>query len=101
MPIARIPLPHRGFTVIELLITLTMLGILVALALPSFREAGLNTASTAQVNDLSTALNLARSEATKQARPVRVSALGGDWATGWEVATDADRDGASNGDDFQ
>lgn len=88
-----------GLSVFEVLITLTVLGILAALAVPSFREAALNGASTAQSNDLATAFSLARSEATKQAVSVRVSAVGGDWQAGWEVATDRNRSGTIDGAD--
>jgi type IV fimbrial biogenesis protein FimT len=90
----------NGFTVIELLVTLTMLGILIAIALPNFREASLNGATTAQTNDLVTAFNLARAEATKQSVPVRISAVGGDWQNGWEAATDRNQDGLLDANDL-
>ncbi len=91
----------RAFTVMEMLITVTALGIALAIAIPSFREAGLNAATSAQTNDLITALNTARAEATKFTQPVRVSAVGGNWQDGWTLATDRDRDGLLNGTDIE
>ena len=89
----------QGFTLFEVMITLIVLAIMLTFAIPSFREATLNGATTAQTNDMVAAFNGARSEATKISRPVRVSALGDNWLNGWEMASDQDRDGAINGPD--
>ena len=89
----------QGYTLFEVMITIIVLAIMMGFAVPSFQEAVMNGATSAQTNDLVAALQGARSEATKQVRPVRVSALGGNWAAGWELATDRDRSGALNDDD--
>lgn len=91
---------ERGITLIELFVTILVLAILLGLAAPTFRDVNLNNASTAQINDLVTALNMARAEATKLAVPVRVSSVGGNWQNGWQVATDRNRDGVLDANDL-
>jgi type IV fimbrial biogenesis protein FimT len=84
---------HTGFTLIELLTALSVLAILVALAVPSYREFTRNTQLTTAHNDLVTAFSLARSEAIKRSARVEVCASANgtacsndtDWATGWLV----------------
>lgn len=81
-----------GFTVIELIITVVVLAILIALATPSFRELSLNNRTTSATNNLLADLALARNEAVKTARTAYVSARG-EWSEGWAVWVDADGDG--------
>jgi len=79
--------------------TLILAGILISIAVPSFREYRQNSLATRQSNQLLTDLNMARIEAVKFGYPVRVSANGGDWTTGWSIVSDRDRNGALNGPD--
>ncbi len=63
----------RGFTMIELLVVITISAILVATAIPSFQWfIARNRASNAS-NDLLAALQLARAEAIRRGAPVSVS----------------------------
>jgi type IV fimbrial biogenesis protein FimT len=87
------PLSH-GFTMIELLVTLTVAAILFGIAIPSFRSFLLNDRDTGQINSLLGSLGYARSEAVKRASPNGVavcpSADGqncdvGPWSEGWIV----------------
>lgn len=90
-----------GFTLWELLIALGVCGVLAAVAAPSFRTMMLDARRTADVNAFVGAVQLARSEAAKRARPVvlcktadRVTC--GDaqirYDAGWMVFVDVDDD---------
>lgn len=75
-----------GFTLMELLITIALVAILVALALPNFREFMIRMNVSEATNGLVHALNIARSEAVKRGRPVIVEPIEvGDWSKGWVV----------------
>ena len=79
----------RGFTLIELVITITLIGILLALAAPGFRQLTLNQGVKTAAFDLVSALQYARSEAIK--RPSEAvtlksgAASDGAWSTGWRL----------------
>jgi len=61
---------QRGFTLLELMMAIAVIGILAAVAVPSFITFRLNSRMTSAANDLLTDLNAARSEAIKRQRPV-------------------------------
>lgn len=81
----------RGFTLIELMITLVLAAIILSLGIPSFRNVIQNNRAATQSNELVTALGLARSEAVKRGANVmlcpstnQASCTGGNnWANGW------------------
>jgi len=85
-----------GFTLVELMVTLTVLGILLSLAAPSFTALVANNRIATETNELIGALNLARAEAIRRAQPVTVrSSNSNDYAKGWSVFPDADADGSA------
>jgi type IV fimbrial biogenesis protein FimT len=90
----------RGFTLIELMVTLALAAVLMMVAVPSFVTFQRNSELTSVANNLVGAMNTARTEAMKRNMNVYVAPISGtDWDTGWQVFIDVDRDGAfSTGD---
>ncbi|WP_082119054.1 GspH/FimT family pseudopilin [Thioalkalivibrio versutus] len=86
--------PH-GFTLVELMVTLAVLAILASVAVPSFHALVQNNRATTLANQLTTAINLARSEAIR--RGVVASVCSDDWEAGWRVELGAGCD-ADDGD---
>jgi len=76
-----------GFTIIEIMITLVIAGILLAAAAPSFTNLIRRQNITAYANEFGTTVNLARSEATKRGESVIITSTSGntDWAQGWTL----------------
>lgn len=82
-----------GFTLIELVVTMTVGAILLSAAVPAFQDLMRNNRLTAQANSMVAAIQLARSEALKRRVKIYVSATDeADWAKGWEVWADLDDD---------
>ncbi|AJY49417.1 GspH/FimT family pseudopilin [Halomonas sp. KO116] len=63
-------LPESGFTLLELMITLLLVGIMAAWGLPNFQALGERTAQTSEVNRLQSAFSLARNTAISQRRQI-------------------------------
>jgi len=63
-------MPSRGYTLLELLVALAVAAVALGLGLPSFERLRLDMQRTAAVNAFVGAVQLARSEAAKRARPV-------------------------------
>jgi type IV fimbrial biogenesis protein FimT len=88
----------RGFTLIELMVTIAVVGILVSVAVPAMQGFLQDDRQSTQANSLWMSLNLARSEARKQDVSVSVcpsndgltcSGSASSWAQGWIVLSAA------------
>ncbi len=85
----------KGFTLIELMMTLAIAAILVSLAAPSFTDTIKNNRLTTQYNELVTQLTLARSEAIKRNTEIIVLNNDGNesnWHKGWVIFEDTNDD---------
>lgn len=88
----------NGFTLIELMIVVTIVGILGMYVAPSFKVMLQNNSQATQVNSLIGALNLARSESIKSGFNVilcrsadsATCAAAGGWEQGWLIYVDID-----------
>ena len=103
MPFVNINRYEAGFTLVELIITLTIAGILIALAAPAMQTFILDQRLTTQANDFIADLGLSRSEAIRRGSNVVICKQGGSvsspscstsaaWGTGWVAFVDADSD---------
>jgi type IV fimbrial biogenesis protein FimT len=87
----KVPCASKGFSLVEMMVTIAIAGILLTIAVPSFRDLIQRQRITATVNDLFFAIKLARSEAIQRGGRVDLVPVdaGGDWAKGWAVFVDA------------
>jgi type IV fimbrial biogenesis protein FimT len=97
----RCAVAHGGFTVLELLVTMAIAAILLAIAVPSFRDAALSNRLNAVSSDLVASVQLARSEAIKRNVTVTLCASSNGtscsltatpgWEQGWIMLSGGDR----------
>lgn len=85
------PRLHSAFTVIELMIVVSILIILLAVAIPSFTASVVNNRLTTIANEMVASLSYARSEAIRRGQHVAVRKTGPNWENGWQVFVDIDR----------
>ncbi|MDZ7826804.1 MAG: GspH/FimT family pseudopilin [Gammaproteobacteria bacterium] len=75
---------QSGITLVELLVTMAVIGIMIGVVFPGFRGLMDRNSMTTTANALVLATSYARSEALRGAGLVEVRARG-TWAGGWEV----------------
>lgn len=83
---------HRGFTLIELMVGIVILGVMATIAAPSFQRMVAGSAVRSCTMDLVAALNTARADAVNLRRGVSLSATdasssGNEWGGGgWSLS---------------
>ena len=81
-----------GFTLIELMVTVSIAAVLMMMAIPSLGTYGRNAELTSVTNTLVASINTARGEALKRGLSAMLVPInnGSDWTTGWVVFVDTD-----------
>ncbi|WP_151705124.1 GspH/FimT family pseudopilin [Nitrincola alkalilacustris] len=84
--------PQAGLTLVELMVTVSVLAVLLGVAAPSFVSTVQNSRATTLANAIVYAFNLARSEAVRRGDDITVcpslneeTCSGNDWTVGWIV----------------
>ncbi len=86
----------RGFSLVEMLTVVAIVGILLGIGVPSFRYITTANRTTSVINNLLGDMQFARAEAIKEGQPVTVCASADQatcsgavaWTTGWIVFSD-------------
>ena len=98
---------HRGFTLIELMVTMAVLGIILGIAAPNIQHFIVDNRTTTQTNDLIALLNLARSQAIQEGHRTQLcishdqnNCVNGDWGDGWLVWVDRNDNDTLDGDEI-
>lgn len=94
----------RGFTLLEMMLAITIAGLILGFGVPAFGQYLRNSAMTSGANDLLGGMYVARSEAVKRRQQTVVCMAAdpegagadcdGDGSTGWIAFVDANADGA-------
>lgn len=84
-PTTRQARTQRGLTLIELMTTIAVLGVLMAIAAPSFNPMMDRYRVRQATEELQASFYYARSEAIKNSGGITVVPNSGDWDKGWEI----------------
>lgn len=79
--------PAQGFSLVELMVTVALVGILVSIGAPAYRTMIEGQRVKSATVDLHSALVLTRSEAVKFNKKVTLSPAADGWSSGWSVAS--------------
>lgn len=98
-----------GYTLLEIMVALSVIVILATLTAPSFQDSLVRNTREAAMLELTSALALARSEAVAQSRTLTIcrsldqatcaASSGADWDQGWIIFTDSGVAGEVNAND--
>ena len=97
---------NRGFTLVELLVTLVVVSILLSVGVPSFSSMITNNAVNADRDTLFNSLIYARTEAIKRGETISICKSSNlttcdasvEWGDGWIVFEDTNGNGALSGE---
>lgn len=87
----------QGFTLIELMVVITIIAVLAAWASPSFFTMKENYELRSAVNEISMAIANSRAEAIRRQEFIEVQPVSGSWSNGWVAITTSDNATFSQG----
>jgi type IV fimbrial biogenesis protein FimT len=99
----------KGFTLLELMVAIAILGLTMLFAAPSFIGLISNNRISGATNDYLSALQLAKAESAARINPVTICkrnvagsacVAGGDWQQGWIVFSDPNGNASVDGGDI-
>lgn len=76
---------QQGFTIVELMIVITIMGIVAALAIPSFGNTIKNHQMRSTADNYYAAIRYARAEAVRTGRSISIEPINNNWSTGLEI----------------
>jgi prepilin-type N-terminal cleavage/methylation domain-containing protein len=94
----------RGFTLIELMITLVIMVVVISIGVPSFNDFIASQRVRTTASDLMADMAFARAEAIKESRQAimeRVAGGTGTWKDGWRICVDLNADGSCDADEVR
>lgn len=99
---------QAGMTLPELLTTVSVIGISLAMAAASYDSVARNNRRATSINALVSTMHVARSEAITRNLQIAICpssdgdacSYGADWSVGWMYFSDVDQDRVPNGDDI-
>lgn len=75
----------RGFTLIEVMVVIAILGIIASIAIPGIQDMTANNRQMTTANEFVSNFHYARDQASLLHRDVLIKAIGNDWKNGWTI----------------
>jgi prepilin-type N-terminal cleavage/methylation domain-containing protein len=84
----------RGFTLLEIMVTFTIIALLLVIGVPSMGEFVADQRVRTVASDITSEIALARAKAIETSRRVYMEKLGVNWNNGWRLYADINDNGA-------
>lgn len=78
----------KGFTLIELMVSIAVAAILLTIAMPSLDKVSANNALKSTTRDLVSTLNTARSQSISTRTDILIEPAADGWSAGWSIVYD-------------